>query len=823
MTRKVCSARRVPFLCSLAILVLAPSFAGAGWDNRYPKVEDYSHHVYLEQHEFPFLSSGPVDPAPAPDGKTIAFASQGWLWSLDLDSGVARQLTDSAALDGRPRWSPDGKRLAFVRDDGLDTSIVIRDLDGGNEQVLNSPAIELDPEFSADGKLLYYTSARNGVLSIWRRDLVSGHDEQLTDLRRTERNARRTPGGHGLLYLNQAYPSRNIQLRDFVEGSDRIIRKTGLSMAMSFDAHPIERSIVLNMPTGDDYHVIVADIEDPVAERRLTPPGSYALMPAFSADGTDVYYVTPDSHQQFRLMRVPTVGGAPRDVKISEWRYANKAGELTITTEDDNGDPAPARISLRRADGHSIAAFNGPTYFDSQNGYHYFYSGGTVTLTVPAGRYEVLAARGPLSVLASAAAKVRAGRSESVGLTVKRLWDAKSAGYVSADQHVHLNADGVYRMTLNDTLPLLAGEDLDQLFPMSWNRLDRYVDEALVGERLVSPEGYSVHQSQEVRSNFHGHIGMIGARTAFNPWFFGPKMPRFGSPDRSNGEAIAFAEANDILPTYVHPITSPQDPFDDLEANPIPLELVSDAVLTDNIGIELVCMWTNPLGVAEVWYRLLNVGQPVVATSGTDMFTDFQRTPAAGTARLYAEAPDGRRDIDSILSQTRAGRTFLTTGPVLLFSIGDDARPGDLTSPGEQPWELTLISSEPVDVVEIVVNGKVVEQLDGIRGGETRVYSGMVSLPGNGWIAARVYGGGADWPSMAVDQFAHSSPIWIGAVGSADPQVASQAAADLIKAIDFSRAQARDAYGETPTPRLDARFAAARTKLEAMLQLDQEN
>jgi TolB protein len=818
MTTCNCVARSALFFRGIAALLLIPSLASAGWDSRYPKVDDYSHHVYLEQHELPFLSSGPVDPAPAPDGKSVAFASQGWLWLLDLDSGVARQLTNGPAMDGRPRWSADGRRLAFVRDDGLDTSIVIRDLEDGAEQVLNSPAIELDPEFSADGNLLYYTSARNGVLSIWRRDLASGHDEQITDLRRTERNARRLPGGQGLLYLNQAYPYRNIHLRDFIDGSDRIVRQTSLSLAMSFDVHPVERSMVLNMPTGDDYHIIVADMENPVAQRRLTPPGSYALLPAFSADGNDVYFVTPDTTQQFRLMRVPTVGGLPQEVRIREWRYADKMGELTINTEDENGKPIPARVSVRRADGHAIAAADGPTYFDPQNGHPYFYSSGTVTLSVPEGRYDILVARGPLSTPVSSSASVTAGKTGSLDVKVTRLWDARAAGYVSADQHVHLNADGVYRMTLADALPLLAGEDLDQLFPMSWNRLDRYVDEPLIGERLTSPDGYAVHQSQEVRSNFHGHVGMIGARKAFHPWFFGPRMPRFGSPDRSNGEAVAFAGANDILPTYVHPIALPQDPFDDLEANPIPLELVADAVLTDNIGIELVCMWTNPLGVAEVWYRLLNIGQRTVATSGTDMFTDFQRTPAAGTARLYAEAADGRNDVDSILAQVRAGRTFLTTGPVLLFSIGKDARPGDVTSPGEQPWELTLISTEPVDVVEIVVNGEVVETLEGIRRSETKVYEGAVSLPDNGWVAARAHGGATEWPSMAVDQFAHSSPIWIGATGSADPEVASNAAADLIKAIDFSAAQARDAYGETPTPRLDARFAAARKKLETMLQ-----
>ncbi|NNC57681.1 MAG: CehA/McbA family metallohydrolase [Woeseiaceae bacterium] len=803
---------------ALAVLLLVPSFAWAQWEHRYPKVNDYSHHIYLEQHEFPFLSSGPVDPAPAPDGKSLAFASQGWLWLLDLESNVAVQLTNGPAIDGRPRWSADGQQLAFVRDSGTETSIVIHNLEKGTEQVVNSPAIELDPEFSADGNLLYYTSARNGVLSIWRRDLVSGHDEQVTDLKRTERNARRLPGGDGLLYLNQAYPSRNIHLRDFVAGADTVIRRTGLSPAMSFDVHPVDRSIVLNRPVGDEYHVVVADMKDPVAERRLTPPGSYALMPAFGADGTDVYYVIPDANQQFRLMRVPTVGGSPKEVVIDDWRYADKAGELTITTADEDGESAPARISIRRADGHPIATMDGPTYLDPQNGYPYFYSAGKVTVPLPSGRYDVLVARGPLSMPVSSSTRVRAGKSGSLNLTVTRLWDARAAGYVSADQHVHLNGDGVYRMTLADSLPLLAGEDLDQLFPMSWNRLDRYVDEPLLGERIASPDGYSVHQSQEVRSNFHGHIGMIGSREAFHPWFYGPRMPRFGSPDRSNSEAIAFAEANNILPTYVHPISSPQDPFDDLAANPIPLELVADAVLSESVGIELVCMWTNPLGVAEVWYRLLNIGQRIVATSGTDMFTDFQRTPAAGTARLYAEAPDGRSDIDSILTQVRAGRSFLTMGPVLLFSVGNDAKPGDVTSPGEQSWELTLISTEPVDVVEIVVNGEVVEQLEGIEAGERKVYKGTISLPTGGWIAARVHGGTAGWPSMAIDQFAHSSPVWIGSAGSMDPEVAARAAAELISAVDFSAAKARKAYGETPVPRLEARFSAAREKLEALLQ-----
>ena len=47
---------------------------------------------------------------------------------MDLATGKATQLTDGPAVDSRPRWSPDGKKLAIVRDSGADTAIVILNL-----------------------------------------------------------------------------------------------------------------------------------------------------------------------------------------------------------------------------------------------------------------------------------------------------------------------------------------------------------------------------------------------------------------------------------------------------------------------------------------------------------------------------------------------------------------------------------------------------------------------------------------------------------------------------------------------------------------------
>jgi TolB protein len=71
---------------------------------------------------------------------------------------------------------------------------------------------------------------------------------------------------------------------------------------------------------------------------------------------------------------------------------------------------------------------------------------------------------------------------------------------------------------------------------------------------------------------------------------------------------------------------------------------------------------------------------------------------------------------------------------------------------------------------------------------------------------------------MHARPFAHSSPIWIGSVGSTEPGARSDAAADLIRAIDAAQARARAAYGEVETPRLHARFDEARARLQAMLE-----
>ena len=59
-------------------------------------------------------------PSWSPDGKRLAFARSdgvsGGIWTLNLSAAKARRLTSGPALDEQPAWSPDSKRIAFVRE-----------------------------------------------------------------------------------------------------------------------------------------------------------------------------------------------------------------------------------------------------------------------------------------------------------------------------------------------------------------------------------------------------------------------------------------------------------------------------------------------------------------------------------------------------------------------------------------------------------------------------------------------------------------------------------------------------------------------------------
>ena len=93
---------------------------------------------------------------------------------MDINTQMAKRVTNGESIDGRPRWSGDSKQLAFVRDSSTDSSLVIIELGTNKTIEINTPTIELDPEFAPDGKSIYLSSGKSGLLNIWKYSLNDG-------------------------------------------------------------------------------------------------------------------------------------------------------------------------------------------------------------------------------------------------------------------------------------------------------------------------------------------------------------------------------------------------------------------------------------------------------------------------------------------------------------------------------------------------------------------------------------------------------------------------------------------------------------------------
>jgi dipeptidyl aminopeptidase/acylaminoacyl peptidase len=86
------------------------------------------------------------------------------LFVLALRGGYPIQLTASEKAVTDPQWSPDGRRLAFVRDD----TVWVVEADGSRQvQVSGHPAGTNTPRWAPDGRRLAFISRRRGWAQVW--------------------------------------------------------------------------------------------------------------------------------------------------------------------------------------------------------------------------------------------------------------------------------------------------------------------------------------------------------------------------------------------------------------------------------------------------------------------------------------------------------------------------------------------------------------------------------------------------------------------------------------------------------------------------------
>jgi Tol biopolymer transport system component len=127
----------------------------------------------------------------SPDGRTGVFDLLGDLYTLPITGGPATRITSGQAFDAMPRYSPDGRWIAYVTDrDGSDNIWVVRADGTGPRQVTRTEWLGyVSPEWTPDGKFIVVS--RNSYFgrsfayyqpfNLWQYHVEGGTGQQITN------------------------------------------------------------------------------------------------------------------------------------------------------------------------------------------------------------------------------------------------------------------------------------------------------------------------------------------------------------------------------------------------------------------------------------------------------------------------------------------------------------------------------------------------------------------------------------------------------------------------------------------------------------------
>ncbi|OWQ92984.1 hypothetical protein CDN99_00270 [Roseateles aquatilis] len=204
----------------------------------------------------------------SPDGKQVVFDLLGDLYVMPIAGGEAKALTHSIAWEMQPRFSPDGKQIAYVSDAGGGDNIWVMNADGSNARALTTEDFRLlnNPVWHPGGKYIaarkHFTGTRSlGSGEIWLYHVDGGKGQQLNEKPNWQKDLGEpalSPDGKFLYYSQDSTPGRTFEYN--------------------------------KNSTGEIFRIYRQDLSDGTTESFVSGPGG-AIRPTPSPDGRYLAFI----------------------------------------------------------------------------------------------------------------------------------------------------------------------------------------------------------------------------------------------------------------------------------------------------------------------------------------------------------------------------------------------------------------------------------------------------------------------------------------------------------------------------------------------------
>jgi hypothetical protein len=434
---------------------------------------------------------------------------------------------------------------------------------------------------------------------------------------------------------------------------------------------------------------------------------------------------------------------------------------VNVTVLDDaTGQPVPCRVHFRSPEGIPYQPHGHHNQVNSNIGTWHIDVGGDVRLGqisyayidgrcqgwLPRGEVIVDVARGFEYEPLRARVNIEPGQQE-LTLRLKRWINMNERRWFSGDSHVHfLSTQGSHLES--------QGEDLNivNLLQSQWGSLFTNTEE-FTGSASISRKGDNiVYVSQENRQHFLGHMILWGLKEPVMPWCSdGLSEAELGGTmetTMSHWADAAHAQGGSVIIPHF----------------PNPNGEQSTLIATGRVdGVEMIRM--GEFNHIE-YYRYLNCGYRLPLVGGTDKMSS--EVPV-GMYRTYAYVPDDREfTYDAWRESVKQGRTFLSGGPIMHFSV-DGKEVGEtlkMSGAGTVEVEAWAESVLPIHKLEIVQEGRVVASTEDRNGARRLELKAKIQVEGDSWLAARC--GGPNYYDSILHHdvwtrgvFAHTSPVYV--------------------------------------------------------------